>query len=680
MKKVILTSVALMAFAAASYAQIFQNGVQQYAEQVRNGENQTGVIRQQQQGDTNYGNYAITFQGVPTNAGPNEANITQNRGSQGNRAGISQIGGPDNLANISQTGGSLGLSGGGVSGSATIGSSAADGNFAGILQAGNANIALLTQDNNSRRNGSEIYQNGTGNEASLSQSNGSVNNRGYIFQGYSGQNIVGTAVTNVFANITQGPTTAGDISLGSTVGESVNSIATITQLASNVDATILQGATVDGSVGRADGAIASINQSAVANTANIFQGVASGEAIGSSATITQSNIENQATITQAYGITGSDNGSAASVSQAGKSSLAFIQQGYNGASDLGQASITQISTSQASQAFINQGVGAGSYSSGDRATISQGGPNNFAFILQNSVDVGLNGESNGRSNTATITQATTVTNSNARIDQGYTSTNTGQILQTNRNTATINQTVGNALNARISQGQTEVADAAGNIIALTDIGGQAFTIGQLSNDNTGSITQSGGVGHNAVVAQQGRFNTGTINQSAGSGSFGLIIQSSGSIRARAEINQSSTGSGNAATILQFTGSNADGVSAFGNQAIINQINGSNNIAFLQQGRATDIASSNDNFITLTQNGTGNVTRFLQQGNNNFADITQNGNNNVVKGQGGGNDIASQNGYNNRLTLIQNGNSSSNLVFSYTQVGNNNTQVVIQNAN
>ncbi|GAB3507537.1 hypothetical protein GCM10027341_42250 [Spirosoma knui] len=687
MKKVILTSAALMAFAAASHAQIFQNGLQQYAEQVRNGENQTGVIRQQQQGGENYGNYAITYQGTPTNTGPNEANITQNNGSQGNRAGISQIGGPNNLANISQTGGSQGLSGGGVSGSATIGSAANDGNFGGILQNGNNNTALLNQDNNSRRNGSEIYQNGSQLTGTVNQSNGSVNNDAFIFQGFSGQNISDGAVTGAVATISQGRTNAGDVSFSNygSIAESISNIATITQLASNVNATINQGTTdnVDGdaaiSAGRSEASTASILQSAVNNLAAIRQGVESGEALGSSAAIVQTNVDNTAEIVQGALFLGSDNGSTAGITQAGQSSAAVIAQGYNGQSDGDQATINQGSSTLNGTANIYQAFGGGSYSTGDIATINQNGQNNFAQVVQNSA-TGLNGQSNGRDNTATITQANGVTNSSALIDQGRTSLATNEVVQANRNTATIDQTTGNNLNARISQGKSTVEDAAGNTIALTDIGGQAFTIGLLSNDNTGSITQSGGVDHNAVIAQQGRFNTGTINQSAGSGSFGLIIQSSGSIRARAEINQSSTGSGNQATILQFTGSNADGVSAFGNQAIINQINGSNNIAFLQQGRATDIQSSNDNFITLTQNGSNNVTRFLQQGNNNFADITQNGNNNIVKGQGGNNDIASQNGYNNRLTLVQNGNSSSNLVYSYTQVGNNNTQVVTQNAN
>ncbi|GAB3507545.1 hypothetical protein GCM10027341_42270 [Spirosoma knui] len=688
-----------MAFAAASYAQIFQNGLQQYAEQVRNGENQTGIIRQQNAGGENYGNYAITYQGVPTNGGPNEANINQRGGSQGNRAGISQIGGPGNLANINQNGGSQGLSGGGVSGSATIGSAANDGNFGGILQQGQGNVALLEQNNNSRRNGAEYWQNGTQNAGSINQSNGSVNNDAFIFQGYQGQNVQGTATTGAQALIYQGRVDANDISTSGVIPEAVASRATITQLASAVVAGISQGSRglaggATGESGRADGVEATILQTQVASVAYIEQGSVSGEAVGSRASIVQNGSSDVAFVFQGSNANGSDLNSVANITQIGNggtiANAAYITQGSFGATDNNTANITQGANVQLGVASIRQGNGIGSFSSDDQATINQNSTATTlnltgAFIVQNSSQdfTGAGGgESNGRSNRATITQGTGVTNALAIIDQG--SAQAGEFIQSNRNTATITQTgaTNSSSRARISQGKTNPQDATGATIPLVDIGGQAFTIGQLSNDNNATINQTGpNILNNAVIAQQGRFNTGAINQTGGSGTTALIIQSSGSIRGQAVINQSSTGSGNSATILQFTGSNADGLDGFGNRAIINQIGiGSNNIAFLQQGRATDVASSNDNFITLTQNGSNNVTRFLQQGNNNFADITQNGNNNIVKGQGANNDIASQNGYNNRLTLVQNGNSSSNLVYSYTQNGNNNTQNVVQNAN
>jgi hypothetical protein len=202
-------------------------------------------------------------------------------------------------------------------------------------------------------------------------------------------------------------------------------------------------------------------------------------------------------------------------------------------------------------------------------------------------------------------------------------------------------------------------------------------VGTVSNDNTASITQSGGDNHNGNIFQTGRFNAAAITQSGGNGSQGLIIQTANSQRAQAIINQTSTGTGNSATILQFAGSNADGQGLYGNMATINQVAGSSNVAFVQQGLQGVATSSNDNMATITQNGSGNFARFLQVGNNNMVNITQNGNNNQVLNLAGDpGSYGSQQGYNNRLTLVQEG-GNTGVIFKYTQIGNNNTQVVNQ---
>jgi hypothetical protein len=191
-------------------------------------------------------------------------------------------------------------------------------------------------------------------------------------------------------------------------------------------------------------------------------------------------------------------------------------------------------------------------------------------------------------------------------------------------------------------------------------------VGTIANDNSASIPQTSGDNHNANIFQNGRFNSATVTQQNGNAHQALIIQIANSQRASATINQTSGGTGNAATILQFAGSNADGVDAFGNTATINQVAGSSNVAFVQQGLQGVATSSNDNVATITQNGSGNFARFLQVGNNNQ----------VLNLAGDPGSYSSQQGYNNRLTLVQEG-GNTGVIFKYTQIGNNNTQVVNQ---
>jgi hypothetical protein len=696
MKKIVLTGATLFALATATYAQVIQQvGQQQFAQQNQFGANQNGTINQVQNAvdpnRSNYGNYAITFQGTPNNTGANTLVINQNDGSQGNRAGIGQSGGPNNSATINQNGGINGLSGGATSVSATIGARGEDGNFAGISQIGAANTALINENNNSRRNGAETYQNGNGNTATTNQSNNSVSNTAFVYQGFSSAGVTATAVNNAVATIQQGKNSAGDVSTGAATPEAVGNTAVITQTASNVTAQIFQGGiTGVGSVGRADGNRASISQTTVNNAAQINQGVDGGESIQAQAAISQANTANVSTfasIFQGVGASGSNQGGIATISQAGSgfATVATINQGYYSSVDGSQASITQSSSVVDGIATINQGLGTfgtagGSYSTNDKAAITQGGSANSALINQNGTDqVAATGQSNGRDNNATIAQAAAVSNSFAVIDQGYVSV-AGSVLQTNRNTASVTQSAGTGHLARISQGRVGTPeDALNNTLVLPgSLNGVAVTlVGTVTNDNTASVTQSSGTNHNANVFQNGRFNTASVTQANGNAHQALVVQTANSQRASATISQTSTGTGNAATIYQFAGSNADGQGAFGNIASISQMAGSNNIAFIQQGLPGASTSSNDNVASVTQNGSGNFARFLQVGNNNMVNITQNGNNNQVLNLAGDpGSYGSQQGYNNRLTLVQEG-GNTGVTFKYTQIGNNNTQVVNQ---
>jgi hypothetical protein len=686
MKKLVLTSTALLALAAASYAQLItQVGRQQFARQNQFGQNQTGVISQVQTvGDpnrVNYGNYAVTFQGTPANTGANNLVLNQNAGSQGNRAGISQSGGPNNNATINQNGGPDGLSGGATSASATIGAAGEDGNFAGIAQIGAANTAIINENNNSRRNTAETYQNGNNNTATTNQSNNSVNNTALVYQGFSGPSITSTAVNNAVALITQGKANAGDISTGSATPEAVGNTAIITQTASNVTAAISQGGpTGIGGVGRADGVEARITQSATGVEAAILQGVDGGEAIGSKAFITQTATNQSASIFQGTGATGSDNQSTASITQNGASgvpaSTVSIFQGNSGATDRDQAIVVQTGSVANANAVIFQGNGASAYSSGDKATIAQQGQGVVSVIFQSI------GNTNSRDNVASITQGASVVGNGTTTGFGLITqgSSAGSVLEINRNTATLNQIAGTGLTAQIVQGaQSAVIGANGASFGITTLNGVALAqTGTITSDNMANLTQQAGDNHNANIFQTGgRYNTASVAQNRGNGATALIVQTANAQWATASISQTSAGTGNSAYILQYAGSNADRIGTYGNMASISQVAGSNNLAFVQQGIPNAATSSNDNLASITQNGSGNFARFLQVGNNNAVSITQNGDNNrVLNLAGDPGSYGSQQGYNNRLTLVQEG-GTTGVTFRYTQIGNNNMQVVNQ---
>jgi len=694
MKKLILTSTALLAFAAASFAQTNQTGVQQEAVQLRTGQGQTGIINQQQNSGTNYGNYAITVQGQQSNTGPNAANINQNgangNGSQGNRAGITQNGGGQGLAAnnalINQNGGPEGLSGGGVSSSATMGAAAEDGNFAGIAQQGTQNTATINQNNNSRRNGGEIYQNGSVNTGTISQSNGSINNDAYILQGYNGQNVIGTAVNNATATINQGRIASTDAGNGNLVPESVTASARITQQASNTTARIDQGTVGIGgtaaegananptgtSNGRADGSVATVNQVAGSDfsVATIEQGVYNAESFGSQATITQSKSYNQGRISQggssfdlvspAAGVGGSDQGSIARLTQNGAGTAtnlnrALITQGTRGGTTLENvATLTQSEGVVNGSALITQGAGAGAFSSNDEARITQASQANTpaaigqtgAIIIQNSSTVG-GASATGRLNLGVIDQRTGVLNSTAFVLQGY-ATAAGANITASRNEGRVTQVNGTGLRAIVQQGANAifntpvVANPAGTpavIATYTDL----FTSTVAVPDGTAIATPLGNIATN---------NIGTIQQDGGTNHSAQIVQN-GRFN-RALINQGGAGTNNnVSAIIQAEGSDRA-------SAEILQNAGQNNVARITQFSGSDTDNS----------GTGNFARIQQlTGSNNVAVVQQGRPLSVSQSSSNDNTFdLIQNGSNNSVRFLQTGNRN---YASITQQGNNN---------
>jgi hypothetical protein len=306
-------------------------------------------------------------------------------------------------------------------------------------------------------------------------------------------------------------------------------------------------------------------------------------------------------------------------------------------------------------------------------------------------------QTNDRDKNATITQISSdISNTEARIFTGnndFNNNNTAtgvarithgpvnytgiDVLQTNRNTASISQVAGSGLKAKVQQGglDTTFNNAANISFGIVGLNGTPVAlVGTVANNNVGTITQTLGETSNVNIFQNGRFNTATVTQANGNAHQALIVQTSNSQRASATISQTSTGTGNAATILQFAGSNADGQGQFGNIASISQVSGSNNVAFVQQDIQGSATSLNDNMATITQNGSSNFARFLQVGNNNMVNITQNGNNNQVLNLAGDlGSYGSQIGYNNHLTLVKEGENAGS-VFKYILTSHQNSSV------
>ncbi|GAB3548773.1 hypothetical protein [Spirosoma fluminis] len=525
---------------------------------------------------------------------------------------------------------------------------------------------------------------GLTNTAVVIQSNNSVNNDAFIFQGYSAQNVVGMAVSGNQAYIYQGRTYAYS---GPITAESANNYATITQLTNNNTANVYQGGTVNGQAGDSFGSVASILQQGEATIANIYQGTGSGKSVGSRASSIQTGRLRVDNIFQGYGAMGSDRGSTASMTSAGMTPLRVsdntIFQGYQGVTVENQATIQQTADGGAQ---ILQSAGMGSYGANNKAVVTQNGLNNFGAIIQNSTrptiyeDLPYNptATSVGRDNTATILQATGAVSNYAVVDQGtaYNSQN----IQASGNTASIHQLAGSGMFVSIFQGGDALKSLGYTPPSL--YGGReteaVVKLGPISINNAASVTQAGG-GHHANVHQGGEANSAQVTQHGGNASHALVVQGANTRSSQAVITQTSAGYNNQATIYQFANVDANGVGT-SNTAIISQIADSGNVAVAQQGKFMDSSPSANNYLHISQSGNANQARMAQVGNNNYADITQVGNNNqLVDALGTPGSFALQQGNNNRLTLIQSAGNGPGLTFKYTQIGDNNTQVVVQNA-
>ena len=455
MKKVLLTGAALMAFAAASFAQtntgtVQQAGTNQSALQLQTGNYLQSSISQLNGTGTNVGNFGATRQESVGAAG-NKAFVNQNDGAKSNRGYVTQLKGTGNVGSITQENNS-----GAGSLQVTVGTSSADvraagGNWGGIFQQGSNNAnTFIIQGNTATKNFADIAQYGTNNrQTSIDQSNNSTNNEATIKQGTAD-----AGVSNNQASVSQ-------------QGNSNDNQAFITQLSNNNNATITQ------------------NDYSYDNKATVKQSIGT----GNTGTIQQrNNSDGQASVLQTgYDNTGTINqinGSyyeKATVEQMGSSGKATINQIYDG---YGVATIKQNGYNN--EAVIDQINGGTVAGTGNTATITQdlattAGSNNKARIIQGEVD----GSNYSKNNVATIKQ-----------EYSY---NTANLMQVgNGNTGALSQTGDYNVIKGVS-GDFALQRGNNNILTVTqDSGGSAPYV-----PNVASVSQMG-TGNSAVITQVGR--------------------------------------------------------------------------------------------------------------------------------------------------------------------------------
>ena len=506
MKKVLLTGTALLAFAAAGFAQgnttsTFQNGNSQTASQTQSGNYLKSTISQDKAGGSNTGNYAGTLQNSTGSAG-NEAAIEQNLNANSNRAFVTQQGGTGNKGVIQQDN----ASGKGAL-AVTAGTSAADvkaagGNWSGILQQGSNNTnTYIYQNNTSNSNFGEIYQYGSSNkQTSIDQSNNSTGNRAVINQGTS----TSPAKYNEAIIAQQ--------------GDSHDNKAEVTQVSQSNVAFVKQ------------------NDKATANETTIKQ---IGNAYNENAQVYQSS---------------NANNNKADVTQSGYYDKAIVHQENNSQSN--QATIKQGTNdfSFFSTATINQYNNA----SNGKAMITQDGDSHVATITQ---------ENDARRDQATITQngssntATTIQN-NAFDNQATTNQNGSENVATTKqvyadyNQATINQSLvrpeGGSNTAEILQGDGSFYSSHNTATINQDFSKNTAKLQQLGGHNTANLSQMVGdlnviKGVNGDYAlQQGTYNTMTVTQNSGNGDAAYVPNT-------ASVTQ--IGNSNTATIMQMGRSN-----------------------------------------------------------------------------------------------------------------------------
>ena len=474
MNRIMLTGIALLAFAATLYAQntatVNQNGNAQLNTVTQTGSNNQTLIQQLTGTATvvNTSNVAaVTQQANPLGLETNQAFVNQLNGSDYNRAVIGQSGGSGNIGTIEQNGGNGYRNGGsGLLTTAPAGARAGLGNDARITQVGAGNDQTLIRQNAGTLGGSQaneavIQQMGHQNVCTvIEQSNKSWENvaridQGTLADGASGNNAV------ILQN-----------------DDSQKNRATVSQegtgQVAEVRQTAVSGVNTTGVSQVGFGGVATVYQTDNShdNRSTVNQ---LGTAAAAGATIYQTSASgfNQATVEQA----GSVDAALINQSEQSKNNVAEVQQGAGGINN--SAAITQTYS----------GIG-GSYGTGSMATIQQNlttaGGSNQAEVMQ--------GFAGGIS---TETSLPVVSDKNqAGVGQEGDMNKTSLLQGGVSNQATVMQKGFSTLKG-IDDGLT-VNDVAGQIGNLNVL--QVNQTGTLANPNTASVRQVG-IGNSGTIGQ-----------------------------------------------------------------------------------------------------------------------------------------------------------------------------------
>ncbi|ADB42028.1 beta strand repeat-containing protein [Spirosoma linguale] len=578
MKKIILTGTAIVALAAACFAQnntstISQSGNQQSAGATQKGKDLISTIVQTSAGGiTNVGNFAKTVQKSSSLLSEKNQAIINQLGTAYGSATIEQEG-VGNQSTISQKNNNAESSGDGnlvttfqrgFNQVLTVNQNDnSKGNLVTMRQenTGTAQTATVDQNNVSTRNSATTNQFGNNNTLSISQSNNSNNNTANVRQGFAPN--MGASAFNATALVEQN---------GGALGSSSGNEATITQInrASNI-AKIFQN-NGSGGIGEAGNDV-TINQSGV---------------LGSIASVSQSN-------------NSQNNSTVINQSVAGQHT-AYISQDGDGNFNSFNNTVAVNQTGSGNKADVRQlGIDAnkngqgGSYN--NVANVTQSNQLNQAFIVQKDLSAFNTATINqaGVNDIGTITQSINSIANNATINQGAFSSGNNRATITQQQSAPEGGLGGNS--ATINQNLL----AAGSANIATIVQGFLPSVSN-SNANLATISQEGS-SNQARLQQTGDLNVATIMQTGN----GNIVRN-----ADASLNSSALqqGSNNKLTVEQIAGSS-------GNIANVAQI-GSDNIAnILQNGSANTVNLSeigNGQKISVSQSGTGNTVTISLIGN------------------------------------------------------------------
>ena len=330
-------------------------------------------------------------QATVTQAGGATASIVQSgSGPSGgsNRAVVAQSGasttsvhqtGTLNLADVAQAG---------AGNTSEVAQAGSDND--GLVYQGKSGTLLPVGDGTASGNDAVLKQSGSSNRG-LRQNMLDPLDAGIIYQGVRG----GTAMSNIAAVSQVGDHGHVWVSQGDTGGTAVGNATTVDQHGFQNDANTVQGYYSVSGVVQAAGGTASITQAAGSenNDATIYQGV-NGESAGDRATITQTGRFDLAIVSQGSYLdvgtpasyVGRSSGNTATVSQGGTgmadyANRATVLQGVNGGEAVGNdASVVQFAGTLGNAAFVNQGVEA--FASGSHAFVTQTSDDNLSVVTQ----------------------------------------------------------------------------------------------------------------------------------------------------------------------------------------------------------------------------------------------------------------------------------------------------------